>query len=257
MPGDKRPGGGPGGERGGPGPGDKRPGGGSGIRKPGGPGGRKGPGPAGAAFPLLLRLLSYLKYYRGLLAVVLSVSVLTAVLELFPPWIIRLSVDRFVLADAGTRLVWVAAGLMILAMVHGATDFLRLYLTAQLGQQAVFRIRTALFAHLSRLSFSFYDSARTGDLVIRTTDDVDTLSQFFGRAATIILTNILFLIGILVVLLTWDWRLAIVYLALLPFIGAGMYLYARKVRPAMGRVEIRCSSVTPMRGIPVPTWTAP
>ena len=236
MPGDNRPG---------PSPGDNRPGGGSGRGEAGlgnGPGG--GPGPAGAAFPLLIRLLSYLKYYRGLLAVVLSISLLTAFLELLPPWVIRLTVDRFVLGGGGTPLAWIAAGLMVLAMIHGTTDFLRLYLTAQLGQRAVFRIRTALFAHLSRLSFSFYDSARTGDLVTRTTADVDTLSQFFGRSATIILTNIFFLIGILIVLITWDWLLAVAYLARLPCIGAGMFLYARKVRPAMGRVRRTLSELT-------------
>jgi ATP-binding cassette, subfamily B, multidrug efflux pump len=133
---------------------------------------------------------------------------------------------------------------MLLAVFHGTSDFLRLYLTAQLGQRAVFRIRTALFAHLSRLSFSFYDSARTGDLVTRTTADVDTLSQFFGRSATIILTNVLFLIGILVVLVSWDWLLAIAYLAMLPFIGLGMAVYARTVRPAMGKVRQQLSALT-------------
>jgi ATP-binding cassette, subfamily B, multidrug efflux pump len=213
-------------------------------KKAGLPGAGKSSGPAGAAFPLLIRLISYLKHDRGLLSIVLSVSVLTAVFELLPPWVIRLSVDRFILGDDGAKLGWIAVALMGLAMIHGTVDFFRLYLTAQLGQQAVFRIRTALFAHISRLSFSFYDSARTGDLVTRTTADVDTLSQFFGRSATIILTNILFLIGVLVVLAFWNWLLAVAYLAMLPFIGIGMYLYARKVRPAMGKVRKKLSELT-------------
>ena len=208
-----------------------------------GRGAGKGPGPKGSALSLLIRLLSYLKHHRGLF-VVLSVSVLTAVLDLLPPWVIRLSVDRFILGDDGSRLVWVAVGLMLIAMIHGTADFFRLYLTAQLGQRVVFRIRTVLFAHLSRLSFSFYDSARTGDLVTRTTADVDTLSQFFGRSATIILTNILFLVGILVVLVSWNWMLAVAYLVMLPCIGLGMVVYARKVRPAMGRVRRTLSELT-------------
>ncbi len=201
-------------------------------------------GPKGRSFPLLMRLLSYLKQYPGLFFVVLGISMLTAILELLPPWIIRASVDRFVLGEAGSRLIWVAFGLMVLAMIHGAADFLRLYLTAQLGQRAVFRIRTALFSHLSRLSFSFYDAARTGDLVTRTTADVDTLSHFFGRSATVILTNILFLVGILVVLISWNWLLAVAYIALLPCIGFGMIVYSRKVRPAMGKVRRMLSTLT-------------
>ncbi|MFP4443126.1 MAG: ABC transporter ATP-binding protein [Spirochaetia bacterium] len=204
----------------------------------------KGPGPKGSPITLLVRLLSYLKHHRSLFLIVLGMSVLTAALDLLPPWVIRLSVDRVILGDGGPRLVWVAVGLMFLAVIHGTSDFLRLYLTAQLGQRAVFRVRTALFAHLSRLSFSFYDSARTGDIVTRTTADVDTLSQFFGRSATIILTNILFLIGILAVLVSWNWLLAVAYIAMLPGIVLGMIIYARTVRPAMGKIRRKLSELT-------------
>ena len=211
----------------------------------GGPGtGGRGRGPSSPALPLLARLLSYLKHHRGLFLVVLGVSILTVCLDLLPPWVIRFTVDRVILGGSGPRLLLVAVALMLLAVLHGTSDFLRLYLTAQLGQRVVFRIRTALFAHLSRLSFSFYDSARTGDLVTRTTADVDTLSQFFGRSATIILTNTLFLIGILLVLVSWNWLLAVAYLVMLPFVALGMFVYARTVRPAMGKVRRQLSELT-------------
>jgi ABC-type multidrug transport system fused ATPase/permease subunit len=92
-------------------------------------------------------------------------------------------------------------------LVQGGIDFLRLYLTAYTGQRIVFDLRNAVFQHLSRLSFSFYDRARTGDLMSRVTADVDVLNNFFGRAAVIVLTNLLILAGILGVLIAWDWRL--------------------------------------------------
>jgi ABC-type multidrug transport system fused ATPase/permease subunit len=66
---------------------------------------------------------------------------------------------------------------------------------------------------------------------------VDALNTFFGRAAVIILTNVLTLIGILAVLISWDWRLGLIYLACLPLIVYGMWIYAQRVRPAMGRVR--------------------
>ena len=71
----------------------------------------------------------------------------------------------------------------------------------------------------------------------RVTADVDALNNFFGRAAVIVLTNVLTLLGILGVLLVWDWRLALIYLLCLPLIAHGMWIYARRVRPAMGRVR--------------------
>ncbi|MFW6288819.1 MAG: ABC transporter ATP-binding protein [Spirochaetota bacterium] len=212
-----------------------------GERSARGPG---GPGPHGSAWRVLGRMLWFFRYHPALLALVAMVSVASAGLELVPPWMIRLVLDRA--AAGGTTGFIVAAGavLMGFSLVHGATDFARLYLSAHLGQRTVFRIRTELFAHLSRLSFSFYDSARTGDLVSRVTADVDTVSEFFGRSAVIIATNVLFLAGVLAVVASWSPRLALVYVALLPFIGIAILAYAKRVRPAMGAVRRNLAGLT-------------
>jgi ABC-type multidrug transport system fused ATPase/permease subunit len=172
-----------------------------------------------------------------LTGVVLAALATTAA-ELAPPWIIRLAVDRFILEGEPRQAWWAAGGLLALALVQGGVDFLRLYLNAYTGQRIVFDLRNAVFEHLSRLSFSFYDRARTGDLMSRVTADIDVLNNFFGRAAVIVLTNLLTLIGILVVLAIWDWRLALVYL------GLGMWAYARRVRPAWRRVQRQLAALT-------------
>ncbi|MGC9468838.1 MAG: ABC transporter ATP-binding protein [Anaerolineae bacterium] len=211
---------------------------------PGGAGGQKKPGPSGPVRPILRRLLRYMKPHGLLVVGVTVAAVLTTVAELAPPMIIRRSVDRFILGGQTELIWWAAGGLLLLALVQGGIDFLRLYLTAYMGQSIVFEIRNAVFEHLSRLSFSFYDQARTGDLMSRVTADVDALNTFFGRAAVIILTNVLTLIGIFVVLLSWDWRLALVYLAVLPLIVHGMSVYARRVRPAMGRIRRALSGLS-------------
>ncbi len=199
--------------------------------------GKGKPGPAGPVGPILRRLLRYMKPHAALLSGVVFAALLTTGAELAPPLILRWSVDRLILGGRMDRIIWAAGGLMVLSLVQGGIDFLRLYLTAYMGQRIVFEIRNAVFEHLSRLSFSFYDRARTGDLMSRVTADVDALNRFFGRAAVIVLTNMLTLIGILGVLLVWDWRLALIYLVCLPLIAHGMWIYAQRVRPAMGRVR--------------------
>jgi len=232
-----RPGGGPGGK--GPGASDKGgPGGGRGR-----PGGGK-PGPAGPVWPILRRLLGYMRPHALILAGVVLAALATTAVELAPPWIIRLAVDRFILEGQTEQVWWAAGGLLALSLFQGGIDFLRLYVTAYTGQRIVFEIRNAIFHHLSRLSFSFYDRARTGDLMSRVTADVDVLNNFFGRAAVIILTNLLTLAGILVVLMIWDWRLGLVYLGLLPLIALGMWAYARRVRPAWMRVQRQLAALT-------------
>jgi len=237
--------GGPGSGQGGPGSGKGGPGsgkGGPGSGK-GGPGGGK-PGPSGPVWPILRRLLGYMRPHALILTGVILAALATTAVELAPPWIIRLAVDRFILEGQTAEIWWAAIGLLALSLVQGGIDFLRLYLTAYTGQRIVFEIRNAIFEHLSRLSFSFYDRARTGDLMSRVTADVDVLNNFFGRAAVIILTNLLTLLGILAVLLIWDWRLGLVYLGLLPLIVLGMWAYARRVRPAWMRVQRQLAALT-------------
>ena len=182
--------------------------------------------------------------HAGVLAGVIVAALATTAIELAPPWIIRLAVDRYILGGQPGRIWWAAGSLLALSLVQGAVDFVRLYLTAQTGHRIVFDLRNAVFEHLTRLSFSFYDRARTGDLMSRVTADTAVLSDFFGRAAVIVLTNLLTLFGILVVLLTWDWRLGLVYLLFLPLIIHGQWVYARRVRPAMARVRRALSGLT-------------
>jgi ATP-binding cassette subfamily B multidrug efflux pump len=206
-------------------------------------GGRKA-GPAGPVWPILRRLLHTMRPHAPILTGVIVAALVTTAVELAPPWIIRLAVDRFILEGQTEKIWWAAGGLLALSLIQGGVDFLRLYLTAYTGQRIVFEIRNAIFQHLSRLSFSFYDRARTGDLMSRVTADVDVLNNFFGRAAVIVLTNLLILVGILGVLVTWDWRLGLVYLGLLPLVTLGMWAYARRVRPAWRRVQRQLAALT-------------
>lgn len=243
---------GPGGAQGprGVGKGGNGKGGGPGVPGRGpssGPG--QGPGqgmnrPRGSIRAILLRLVRYMRPHALILTCVVCAAVLTTAAELAPPVIIRQAVDQLARDDA-SRTIWRAAGaLLALALVQGAIDFFRLYLTAVMGQRIIFEIRSAVFEHLSRLSFSFYDRARSGDLMSRVTADVEALNNFFGRAAVIMVTNVLTVIGVFVVLMTWDWRLALVYLACIPLVVHGMSVYATRVRPAMGQARRALSGLS-------------
>lgn len=175
---------------------------------------------------------------------VLLAVLITTVMELAPPWLIRYAVDQFILVGRTEQLWLVAGGLLGLSLVQGTIDFLRLYLGAYVGQRIIFGIRNAVFEHLSQLSFSFYDQTRTGDLMSRVTADVDTLSDFFSRAVVIVVGNSLTLLGILAVLLVWDWRLGLLYLFFLPLMVHGMLIYARRLRPVFGRVRRKLADLT-------------
>lgn len=193
--------------------------------------------PHGPVWPIIVRLSTYIRAHAVLTGAVILTAFLATAIALLPPWIVRLSIDRYVLPGRVEAIWAAAAGLLVISVIHGGIDFLRLFLSAYMGQKIVFRIRNSIFEHLNQLSFSYYDKARTGDLMSRITADTDVLSQFFGRAGIIVFTNIMFLIGVLVVLFVWNWRLGIIYLCILPLMVQAMMIYAKRVRPAMGKVR--------------------
>ena len=197
-----------------------------------------------AAGPTLRRLLGYMRPHALKLGGILLAVLATTLVELAPPWVIRYAIDGLILEGQQQALIWLGVGLVGLATIQGLVDFLRLYATAVVGQGIILDLRNAVFEHLSRLSFSFYDQARTGDLMSRVTADIDVLSDFFGRAAVLALGNILTLLGILIALTLWDWRMGLLFLLFVPFMAQAMMIYARQVRPAMAQARQRLASLT-------------
>lgn len=207
---------------------------------------KKGPGAKGPEKPLLTlkRLIIHMKPHLWKLLGVVFVILISAGLGLAPPWIIRYAVDSLILGDK-PGLLWLAGVAMLgLSLIQGLLSFGTRYAMEHIGQKIVFDLRGKLYEHLNRLSFSYFDSARTGDIMARVTSDADTLNRFFGFASVNIFSNLITLIGIFVVMMLWDYRLAILYLAMGPLMFHAMRNYARKVRPVFQMVRRRLAGLT-------------
>lgn len=205
--------------------------------------GLKGPRPKGPLWPVLKRLIGYMMAYKRSVALISVGFLFSTLLSLAPSFILKLALDRFLSPDR-VLLLWLSAGAMILSAVfQGAADFMTRYLAERRGQEAVYRIRQDFYHRLLEMSFSYFDRARTGDLLSRITADAESLQGFFGFAGVYIISNTLFMIGILAVLLSWSLQLSLVYLALMPFVVFGITRYAFRVRPAFGRIRQALSAL--------------
>ncbi len=195
------------------------------------PGGQKRPAKT------LFRLLKYLLPHKFLVGGAFVSAILAASLSLTPPILIKAAVDRVVVGkDAG--LIWAfALGIVAASMAQGGFDFAVRYLAETAGHKGIYDIRSELYRHINELSFSYYDDQSTGDIISRVTADADNLQQFFGFAAVYITTNILTLVGILVVLFKWSASLGLLYVTISPFLIHGMTRYTFKVRPLSQRTR--------------------
>src|SRR5438552_13590009 len=98
-------------------------------------------------------------------------------------------------------------------------------------------LRRALYNHIQRLSLSYHDRKRTGDLISRVTSDIDAIQDFISQALLGIVVNALTLIGMLAVMFCLDWRFTLISLSVAPPLFVVVYSYTRRIKQASRAVR--------------------
>ena len=194
--------------------------------------------------PLLSKLLQLLMPHKWEVSFVSLMLIGSTAMGLATPWLLRYSIDSVILVNRLDRLWLPVVGMVVIAFLAGFLSYLQRYRMEQLGQKIVLDLRLAAYRHFSRLSFTHFDHSRTGDIVARLTSDADILNRFFGFFSITVVANILTLLGILIVLMSWSLRLALVYVFLIPLMIHAMRVYATQVRPVFTRARRSLSRLT-------------
>jgi ATP-binding cassette subfamily B multidrug efflux pump len=195
---------------------------------------------------LMRRLLEYMRPYKWQVMLALALTLAVTPLELAPPMLFRAAIDRYLDPSAHHLITVLAArrGLVIISIIYLLVlffDFLAQYVQIRImqrvGQQTMYDMRQEIFAHIQRLSMSYFDKNPVGRLVTRVTTDVDALNDLFA-AGVVTMINDFFLLAVMVgVLLYLDWRLALAALAALPLILAVTFVFRKFVREANRRIR--------------------
>jgi ATP-binding cassette subfamily B multidrug efflux pump len=145
-------------------------------------------------------------------------------------------------------LVGLAVLFLIISTFSGAFGFAQYVLLEKAGQEMTFSIRQDLYAHLLSRALSYLGRSPVGKLVTRLTNDVANLNEMYRSTVVAFCQDIMLVLGIIVVLLVLDWRLALVCLALTPIISGLAWVFARMAREAfralqgqVGRINSRLS----------------
>jgi ATP-binding cassette subfamily B protein len=133
--------------------------------------------------------------------------------------------------SAGTLLL-IALGFVGLALFEGTFTFLSGRLAAQTAEGVVQRLRNYLFDHIQRLSFTYHDHSQTGELVQRSTSDVDALRRFFADQAIGVGRIVLLFAINLTVLLNLNWKLALFSVIVVPLVVLISIFFFKRVSKA-------------------------
>ncbi len=119
-------------------------------------------------------------------------------------------------ANPYTALYWALGLIMLFAVMRGLFAFAQSYMSELAGQSVAFDFRNDLFAKIQRLSFSYHDRNRTGQLMVRATDDVEKVRIFIGQGLLMAVQAVVLLTGALILLLWTNVQLTLVVLPILP-----------------------------------------
>lgn len=165
---------------------------------------------------MLRRLWRYVRPYRAQFFTALICLPITSAFILAQPYILKLAIDRYITQGDAHGLQ--IAGLLYAGALIGEFVFFywQYYATMTVAQKSLADLRRDLFAHLQELPSSFFERNPVGRLVTRLTTDVDAINEAFTAGTLTIFMDVLTLLGVVVIMLSLNVRLALVTLALLP-----------------------------------------
>lgn len=191
----------------------------------------------------LLRILHYLRPYRRLAWLTLVCAGLTTLMELVPPWMIKIIIDDVIQARHLALLPWVIGGLVgAYAFKNGFASF-RIRLNNTLEQRVVHDVRSQVFAALQRQSVSFYEQRSTGEIMSRVTSDTEHVERIFIDGIEGLLTASLTLIGITTMLFLLNWQLALLALLPIPVLILSAMLFTRRIHGYYHEIRKRAADL--------------
>lgn len=200
----------------------------------------------------LIRLVAYLRPFRGQLLLVGLLVLVNTVLTVLAPRLIGQAVDLLWNFFTGEIQAGRAMGslnrtmvLLLGAYVGGwATNLGSFYFMVTVGQNVLYELRASIFAKIQVLSLSFFDRHEAGDLMSRLTNDTDVINRVLSMGLTRLVSSALTLAGILVAMLALNWRLALVSFTVLPVMVLTTIFFSRRARRAFRRTRQTISGVS-------------
>ena len=186
--------------------------------------------------------------------------------ELLKPWPLKLILDQGILDKPlphflgflhgmveGNKVILVAgasSAIVLIALSGGLFSYAQIFITSSIGYKMVYALRRELFAHLQRLSLSFHNHARSGDLMTKIAGDTNTLKDIFAESILKFAAQALEVLGMFAIMFALNWKVSLIPLATMPFLCFSLFHLYRKTKVSVkkqkrqeGKVASRMTEV--------------
>lgn len=192
----------------------------------------------------LKKLLPFVDPYRGRLALLGVVSVVSLVGVLLEPYFFGLAIDRGIVMQDMNAVILYCGLLIASAILFSVGSYARSVLQGIVAADVVRDLRNALYRKLQFLPFSWYTTMPTGQIMSRMLSDMDAVEQFVAWGFTTMLTEGATFFFTFLILLTLDWRLALAALAPMPLMAIAIVRFRLKIDPAWAAVREQMGRLT-------------
>jgi ABC-type multidrug transport system fused ATPase/permease subunit len=191
-----------------------------------------------------VRLLGFLRPYRWSLAASVALAVGSQAAGMAIPALTGLVIDDAIANRDERELVFLVSLVAVAGLARGLFLMGRRFIAGRQALGVEFDMRNALYTHLLRLSWGFYDRHQTGQLMSRATVDLQGVRFFLGYGLIFFGQHILTIVAVTAILFVYDWELALIALAITPVLVAVAYLYSRASHPILKDVQQRMGDMT-------------
>ena len=182
---------------------------------------------------LFKRVLVYLKPYAQWVALAIFLLLGVSLFNLAGPYLTKVVIDDYIKVSDFEGLDVVAGLYLAVLITSFVFQFCQSYLMQYIGQKVMFDLRSKVFAHLHRMSFSYFDKNPIGKMITRVVNDVEVLNEMLTSGLILIFSDLFTLAGIFAVMFYLDWRLTMVVCTVFPFLALGTRLYRVRARDAL------------------------
>jgi ATP-binding cassette subfamily B protein len=163
-----------------------------------------------------MRIARLFRPYRLRLTAVLGLIVVSALVSMATPFLLRDVLDEAIPNSDTHLLALLVAGMVAVAITTGVISVGQTWLSNSVGQRVMHDLRVSVYRHLQRLPLAFFTRTRTGEVQSRIANDIGGVQSVVTTTATSIVQNVTTVVATVTAMVILDWRLAVFSLAVLP-----------------------------------------
>ena len=192
----------------------------------------------------LQRLIPYVLRYRLRLTLGLACVFGTASVSLLSPWVLKYAIDDLSIMVTRVKLAQYAGALLGIAVVGGCFRFLSRRVIVGVSREIEYDLRNDFYAHLQRLSVSYFQSVRTGDIMSRATNDLSAVRMMVGPAIMYSASTLIVFVVAIVMMLSIDMRLTLIALIPLPLVTLSVKFFGAAIHRRFEHIQAQLSEIS-------------